>query len=223
MTRSEPSKDVVLGGRSDGFKHLPTDEPLLPKIAKRIEEGLPGYHAEPIEGATYVSWTGHEVRVEDGRPINPFGGDRTGLGACSFWGPNHAADPIVTRDNPAGGVDILLIQRADTGEWALPGGKLDPGETPAEAASRELAEEAGVEVIFNDESIAYQGYVDDPRNTLNAWFETTAIHAHLTGDAAHVAPRGGDDADDARWVHLTPEVRANLYADHAKMIDAARI
>ena len=38
----------------------------------------------------------------------------------------------------------LLIRRADTGEWALPGGTLEWGETLRESLVRELVEEAGV-------------------------------------------------------------------------------
>jgi len=39
---------------------------------------------------------------------------------------------------------LLLIRRADNGLWALPGGGLDVGETPAEGAVREAREESGV-------------------------------------------------------------------------------
>ena len=40
---------------------------------------------------------------------------------------------------------ILLVRRADDGRWCLPCGWVDPNETPAEAAVRELREETGLE------------------------------------------------------------------------------
>jgi len=39
---------------------------------------------------------------------------------------------------------ILLIRRADNGKWAMPGGALEVGETPAEGVAREALEETGV-------------------------------------------------------------------------------
>ena len=39
---------------------------------------------------------------------------------------------------------ILLIRRADNGLWAMPGGALEVGETPAEGVMREVFEETGV-------------------------------------------------------------------------------
>ncbi|MGF1431718.1 NUDIX hydrolase [Kitasatospora sp. LaBMicrA B282] len=42
---------------------------------------------------------------------------------------------------------VLLGRRADTGGWALPGGIIDPGEQPAEAAVRECLEETGVVAV----------------------------------------------------------------------------
>ena len=41
---------------------------------------------------------------------------------------------------------IVLVRRRDTGEWALPGGTLEWGETLKTAIARELLEEAGTRV-----------------------------------------------------------------------------
>ena len=40
--------------------------------------------------------------------------------------------------------DVLLIQRSDNGNWALPGGAIDLGESMAQAATRETLEESGI-------------------------------------------------------------------------------
>src|SRR5512143_2872565 len=60
---------------------------------------------------------------------------------------------LFTHPTPFSGADagivdeagrILLIRRADNGLWAMPGGALAVGETPAEGAAREAFEETGV-------------------------------------------------------------------------------
>ena len=43
--------------------------------------------------------------------------------------------------------EILLHRSTDTGEWALIGGAMDPGEEPANAVVREVQEETGLLVI----------------------------------------------------------------------------
>src|SRR5262245_40881706 len=42
--------------------------------------------------------------------------------------------------------EILLHRRSDTGQWAVIGGMVDPGEEPADAVVREVFEETGVRV-----------------------------------------------------------------------------
>ena len=42
---------------------------------------------------------------------------------------------------------ILLTKRSDNGQWCLPGGAVDPGETVAEACEREVWEEVGLRVL----------------------------------------------------------------------------
>jgi ADP-ribose pyrophosphatase YjhB (NUDIX family) len=49
----------------------------------------------------------------------------------------------VVIENDAG--EILLIRRSDNGNWALPGGAIDIGESMTEAAVRETREETGID------------------------------------------------------------------------------
>ena len=42
------------------------------------------------------------------------------------------------------GQRLLLTRRADNGEWCLPGGHMEPGESAAEASAREVEEETGL-------------------------------------------------------------------------------
>jgi hypothetical protein len=46
---------------------------------------------------------------------------------------------VINRDG-----QLLLIQRADNGMWAMPGGMLEVGETPSEGVVREVLEETGM-------------------------------------------------------------------------------
>jgi 8-oxo-dGTP diphosphatase len=58
----------------------------------------------------------------------------------------------------------LLIRRADTGTWALPGGTLEWGETLRDSIARELVEEAGVtEAVFERVVGVYSRPDRDPR------------------------------------------------------------
>ncbi len=180
-------------------------------------------NAEEIER----DFTSHEYKKnneeikfdEKGRPLNPRG--RTGKEGRWFlgkWGANFAADSIITREKD-GKLQCLLIQRKDTGEWALPGGMIDEGEEAIDSAQRELEEETGIkkeEVGEEEWELIYKGYVDDPRNTDNAWMETTAYYIH--GEFPSLEGKAGDDAQEVEWVTLDKEVLDNLYASHSDIL-----
>jgi len=99
-------------------------------------------------------------------------------------GRRHAAVAVVIVDSDPlrhagamvggpGGAALLLCQRAadmrrHAGQWALPGGTLEPGETPLEAALRELDEELGIRlgpdtvIGWLDDYPTRSGYVITP-------------------------------------------------------------
>jgi 8-oxo-dGTP diphosphatase len=94
---------------------------------------------------------------------------------------------------------LLLVCRCDTGDWELPGGYVDPGESATDAAVRETAEESGMTVevtglvgIYTD-----PGHViADPRAGLVCQPFAVCFHARpLSGSP------GGDhvETSDARW------------------------
>jgi len=90
---------------------------------------------------------------------------------------------------------ILLVQRSrdpGAGLWAVPGGKVNRGETMREAVRREVAEETGLDVVVGD--VVWVGEVIDVGHHL----VLVDFAAELVGGSL-VA---GDDAGDARWVPL---------------------
>ncbi len=58
---------------------------------------------------------------------------------------------------------ILMIRRTDNGNWALPGGAIDLGESMAQAAVRETLEETGVECTVT----GLAGIYTDPRHVIH--------------------------------------------------------
>lgn len=164
-----------------------------------------------------------------GRPVHPWINhmlfDRnigviTGKGFYWKWGPNFTADPIVTRDTERG-KEILLIQRGDTGRWALPGGFVDQEENPFDTALRETLEETGLDISSAAETgrAIYDGPLADLRVTANAWPHTYAFHFDVTGlDLAK--PEGQDDAVDASWI-LLDDLPNVLFGSHALLIKKA--
>jgi 8-oxo-dGTP diphosphatase len=97
----------------------------------------------------------------------------------------------VVRD-PAG--RLLLVRRGrepGRGRWSLPGGRVEAGETAADAAVREVREETGLEVIAG----ALVGRVERP-GPKGVTYVIEDIACTVSGGWL----RAGDDADDARWV-----------------------
>ncbi|MDW8803658.1 NUDIX hydrolase [Streptomyces scabiei] len=125
----------------------------------------------------------------------------------------YTADVVVTTTDGY----VLLIERGwdpFKGQWALPGGHVDPGETSRAAAGRELAEEAGVYAA--PEELDQIGTFDRPDRDPRGRYVTVAYH--LT-----VIPRtiieAGDDATNAQWWPLSD--LPPLAFDHADIVSAA--
>lgn len=130
-----------------------------------------------------------------------------------FDGPNYTADAVII--DPAT-QKILLIKRADTGDWALPGGFVEANELSDQTAIREAFEETGLALVGPAKRI-YEGIVADPRNTEQAWIETSAYLFH---ESSETTVCGSDDAADAAWIPLAE--LPPLYASHSDIVMVAR-
>jgi 8-oxo-dGTP diphosphatase len=70
----------------------------------------------------------------------------------------------------------LLVRRTDNGQWALPGGTLEWGETLRQAAVRELREEAGVDRAHLGPLV---GVYSDPRRDARFHAVTVLVSAEI--------------------------------------------
>lgn len=102
---------------------------------------------------------------------------------------------------------VLLIRRADTDEWAPVTGIVEPGQEVAEAAAREVLEEASIQAEVER----------------LVWVSTGAPVTHVNGDRAQYVDHtfrmrylsgtpsiGDDESTDVRWwpVDGLPQMRA---------------
>ncbi|HUQ38636.1 MAG TPA: NUDIX domain-containing protein [Acidimicrobiales bacterium] len=111
---------------------------------------------------------------------------------------------------------LLMIRRGHgpaAGEWSVPGGRVEAGETLAEAVVREVAEETGLEVVC-DALVGWVERIGEEAHHVILDFAVTVLE-----DAEPVA---GDDAAEAAWVplHEVTELRlvtglAEFLAEHA--------
>jgi 8-oxo-dGTP pyrophosphatase MutT (NUDIX family) len=124
------------------------------------------------------------------------------MSRVEYWDDAHAPAPnslvpacgVLAVDNHG---RMLLQRRRDTGQWALPMGKMELGETPSQCAIRETREETGVLVrvtglvgIFSDPAhiIAYGD------GEIRQEYEVILLAEPVEGD-----PTVNDEASDVRW------------------------
>jgi 8-oxo-dGTP pyrophosphatase MutT (NUDIX family) len=130
----------------------------------------------------------------------------------------HSAGGVVVR--PArDGWDVLLIERKRYGDWSLPKGHLEPGETPEAAALREIEEETGI-----------AGRIAGPLGTLRypitgrSGRPTMKVVTHFLitalDPAAVPAPQPGE-VDAVRWVPLADAAALLRWSGDQEMIALA--
>src|SRR4051794_1596410 len=106
-----------------------------------------------------------------------------------------SVNAIVTNEQGA----ILLIRRTDSGNWSLPGGALELGETIRQAAVRETKEETGIDCEITDLS----GIYNNPHHLVE-YTSDGEIRQEFTivlkGHRVAGVPTTSDESSDVAWV-----------------------
>ena len=126
----------------------------------------------------------------------------------------RAAGAVLWRPG-ARGPEVALVHRPRYDDWSLPKGKLDPGELPAHAAVREVAEETGFSATLG-RHLPQVRYAVPTRAGGAAPKIVDYFSARLR--AGEFAPN--DEVDELRWLPLE-QARAELsYPHDARVLDA---
>ena len=124
----------------------------------------------------------------------------------------RAAGGLLFRGGPEGAVEVVLVHRPAYDDWTFPKGKLDDGETEADAALREVEEETGLRARLGRE-LATTSYRDSRgrAKTVRYW-EMTPVAGVL---------RPANEVDDARWVPVDEAARMLSYARDRELLARA--
>ncbi|MEP7118587.1 MAG: NUDIX hydrolase [Acidobacteriota bacterium] len=109
--------------------------------------------------------------------------------------------------------EVLLVRRAlppRQGEWSLPGGRLELGESLVEGVRREVREETGIDVAVGPLVEVFDRVHRDDQGRVRYHFVIVDFLCRPIGGML----RAGDDAADARWVPRAevPGLGVNVHA-----------
>jgi 8-oxo-dGTP pyrophosphatase MutT (NUDIX family) len=143
--------------------------------------------------------------------------------ANSLWPTAFAA----VRDSAG---RVLLVRRADTLNWELPGGKVEPGESALDAVVREVAEESGVMISVTGLSGVYTdpGHImvyrtGEVRQQFSLCLHAVPVSGNPRPDLDEVINAGWRDVADLSRLSIHPSMRLRIehaltYPDRVQMI-----
>ncbi|MFY9588922.1 MAG: NUDIX hydrolase [Actinomycetota bacterium] len=121
----------------------------------------------------------------------------------------RAAGGVVHRARDDGTVEVLLIHRPKYGDWTLPKGKLEPGETDEQGALREVEEETGLRCEIED-AIGRVSYKDRKgRPKVVVYFAMRPVSG---------AFEPNDEVDELRWVTVDEAQGLLDYAHDRRLV-----
>lgn len=121
-----------------------------------------------------------------------------------------------------GKIQVLLVHRPRYDDWSWPKGKLDPGESPAVAAVREVKEETGEEVVLGVPLPGLKYRMDGRPKQVHFWAARVATSSDRAALAvrAPVEPSSDDEIDDVAWIDADRAMDQLTYASDIGPLDA---
>ena len=121
----------------------------------------------------------------------------------------------------AGTIEVALIKTSTEGRWQLPKGIVDPGETPEQAALREVREEAGIrcEILESIDTIEYwfsAAYDAGPPKRYHK-----KVHFYLMRFIDGDVNSHDHEVSEARWVSLADASKMLAFESERKLIEKA--
>lgn len=92
---------------------------------------------------------------------------------------------------------VLTVRKRGTSRFMLPGGKPEPGETPAEAAVREVGEELGIDLRPVDLTLLGE-WATDAANEPDTDLVSTVYRSRWIG-----TPVAAREIEELRWIQVT--------------------
>ncbi|XP_023136566.3 transient receptor potential cation channel subfamily M member 2 isoform X1 [Amphiprion ocellaris] len=184
MTTSEKEDGFHVNSRQFHYPNTKLTRFPVPEEKVPWEVGfssyMPTYYASEGSGD---SVDGSEAAALDNYR-NP--GGRTGIrgrGALRHLGPNLNLDLVLTRwrDSERSALEYLAVFDESRGTLALPAGPVDSADRLPVILKRTMGKKLYemINAKVSEGTKVFEGYVDDCRNTDNAWVETTVLNVHL--------------------------------------------
>lgn len=132
--------------------------------------------------------------------------------------PTVGIGVVILRQREAAGLEVVLIQRGKPprqGQWSIPGGKQEYGETVRAAARREACEETGLEIAVGD----LLDVVDliDPDHEIH--YTLVDFSAQAIGGTL----QAGSDAAAAEWVPLEDAIARVPWEETRRILRLAAV
>ena len=127
-----------------------------------------------------------------------------------------SAGGVVVRDGD--GLEVCLIRPAGRSVWGLPKGGVEAGESYADTAVREVAEETGIDGVVEREigAIDYSFYSRQDGGRIHKTVHYFLVRA-VGGDTA----RHDHEVSEARWMTLDDALGAMTYPNEREIVRQA--